>query len=396
MMTSTTLCLTLALFAGCAFAQSDAAPAPVKEANTTPLPQWTLAIEGKGEQFDFTWHNKVGDSKIYRASFVMTPPAGGPDGLGGPIRTDIDFSAQVSAFEPDGTLVISTTILGSKIDCESDLMKDAMAKNFTFPRGKTAILKLNQNDTYSPTSDSSDESKLSATSMYEPQQFLRCAVLPPATRATVGSSWLCAPMESSRSDLPNISEMNMSATSHLSFLSARNSVALLTMTSATHSFMKFGEAMRVAGMDHEMNSAMTHGSYVLLRQGDALPESSEMTFTAFTIGANNKAFNPRPSNVSINYSLKVISPDDVMTSDATQADSSSKVVQLPSTPNAVAPAPLATKSIATMSRTEAMNAWSERKKYLQANTNASAATRERLESEVDRLKSRMNDGSSAK
>lgn len=97
-----------------------------------------------------TWKNQVGDSKVYRAEFASRRVRGPldelVDRLGGdepaPIREECEFTAQVTAIEPDGTLVVATSILNSTQDTAADGVRKR-AGQFAFGRrGETGILRI--------------------------------------------------------------------------------------------------------------------------------------------------------------------------------------------------------------------------------------------------------------
>lgn len=286
---------------------------------TMPTPKLVLVDAGQEPRITPAWKNKVGDSKVYRLRREPQHDIGNESlrralgDIGLDKAEEVEFSAQVTSVEPDGTLVIATTILKSSADEPAPTGKDAKQRTipstlFQGRRGDTGIVRIPPPSNEFGDPESRDFSSVQPASVAprSPAEWLRSQQIP-AESIGAGAQW--------RLDmkLPKLSFMSM--TIHWSGDAQNVTEEFWQFQTQTCMTTKHGVVSVIEGDETPADALlMTMNSAFTTRYlpWDGLPEWStmDMVMTANSTAADNYRDAPKglPERTFMSFTLTAVKP----------------------------------------------------------------------------------------
>lgn len=286
---------------------------------TMPTPKFVLLDAGQEPRITPSWKNKVGDSKVYRLRREPQHDIGneslrralGDTGFGK--AEEIEFSAQVTSIEADGTLVIATTILKSSADEPEQTRKDRKtattpATVFQGKRGDTGIVRISPPSNEFGEAESRDLSSVQPASVAgrSPAEWLRSQRIP-ADAIGAGAQWRLD------AKLPKLSFMSMT----MDWSGVAQNVTqefwqfqTRTCVTSTHGVVRTieGDETPADALLMTMSAAFT----TRYLPWDGLPEWStiDMVMTVNSFAADNSRDAPKglPERSFVSFTLTTVKP----------------------------------------------------------------------------------------
>ncbi|HEX2837401.1 MAG TPA: hypothetical protein VHN77_04660 [Phycisphaerales bacterium] len=286
---------------------------------TMPTPKFVLLDAGQEPRITPSWKNKVGDSKVYRLRREPQHDIGNESlrralgDIGLDKAEEVEFSAQVTSVEPDGTLVIATTILKSSADEPVSTGKDAKQRTipstlFQGRRGDTGIVRIPPPSNEFGDPESRDLSSVQPASITprSPAEWLRSQWVP-AESIGAGAQWRL------NMKFPKLSFMSM--TIDWSGVAQNVTEEFWQFQTQTCMTTKHSTVSIIEGDETPADALlMTMGAAFTTRYlaWDGLPEWStmDMVITANSFAADNSRNAPKgpPERDFVSFTLTTVKP----------------------------------------------------------------------------------------